>query len=315
MITKIALILSLLIQFVAAILAIRLTKVTKYNLSWILISAGFFLMVVSRMIDVMPFFYEKIPFDTVAIITWMGFITSLFFIVGVILIRRIFMFLKKIEQARRESEKKILNAIIQTEEIERKRFAKDLHDGLGPLLSTVKLSVSTLGEMDQDKSRKEILRNTDYLINEAIKSIREISNNLSPHMLKNIGLASAVKNFTNRIVGPKVPNIIFESNLFGKRFNEEIEVILYRVICELINNTIKHANAKNIEMHLNNQDNTILLTYSDDGIGFNVSEVIHGNSMGTGYSNMMSRLRSIKGNIEVESQHNEGTKAIVRVYL
>ena len=267
------------------------------------------------MIDVMPFFYEKIPFDTVAIITWMGFITSLFFIVGVILIRRIFMFLKKIEQARRESEKKILNAIIQTEEIERQRFAKDLHDGLGPLLSTVKLSVSTLAEMDQDKSRKEILRNTDYLINEAIKSLREISNNLSPHMLKNIGLASAVKNFTTRIVGPKIPNIIFESNLFGKRFNEEIEVILYRVVCELINNTIKHANAKNIEMHLNNQDNTILLTYSDDGIGFNVSEAMHGNSMGTGYSNMMSRLRSIKGNIEVESQHNEGIKAIVRVYL
>jgi signal transduction histidine kinase len=315
MITKIALILSLLLQFVAAIIAIRLTKVTKYNLSWILISSGFFLMVVSRMIDVMPFFYEKIPFDTVTIITWMGFITSLFFIVGVILIRRIFVFLKKIEQTRREAEKKVLNAIIQTEEIERKRFAKDLHDGLGPLLSAVKLSVSTLAEMDQDKSRKEVLRNTDYLINEAIKSIKEISNNLSPHMLKNIGLASAVKNFTNRIVGPKVPNIIFESNLFGKRFNEEIEVIIYRVICELINNTIKHANAKNIEMHLNNQDENILLIYSDDGIGFDSSEVIHGTSKGTGYSNMMSRLRSIKGTIEVESHTNAGTRAIVRVSL
>jgi signal transduction histidine kinase len=313
MITKIALILSFLLQVVAAIIAIRLTKVTKYNLSWILISSGFFLMVVSRMIDVMPFFYEKIPFDTVTIITWMGFVTSLFFIVGVILIRRIFIFLKKIEQTRREAEKKVLNAIIQTEEIERKRFAKDLHDGLGPLLSTVKLSISTLAEMDQDKSRKEVLRNTDYLINEAIKSLKEISNNLSPHMLKNIGLASAVKNFTNRIVGPKVPNIIFESNLFGKRFNEEIEVIVYRVICELINNTIKHANAKNIEMHLNNQDETILLTYSDDGIGFDISEVVQGTAKGTGYSNMMSRLRSIKGTIEVESQPNAGTRAIVRV--
>jgi signal transduction histidine kinase len=272
-------------------------------------------MAISRMIDVMPFFYEKIPFDTVSIITWMGFITSLFFIVGVILIRRIFIFLKKIEQTRREAEKKVLNAIIQTEEVERKRFAKDLHDGLGPLLSTVKLSVSTLAEMDQDKSRQEVLRNTDYLINEAIKSLKEIANNLSPHMLKNIGLASAVKNFTNRIVGPKVPNINFESNLFGKRFNDEIEVIIYRVICELINNTIKHANAKNIEMHLNNQENTILLTYSDDGVGFNVNEVINNDEKGTGFSNMISRLRSIKGTLEVESQPNAGTRAIVRINL
>jgi signal transduction histidine kinase len=315
MVTKLALILSLLIQFVAAILAIRLTKVTKYNLSWILISSGFFLMVISRMIDVMPFFYEKIPFDTVKIITWMGFITSLFFIVGVILIRRIFIFLKKVEQTRREAEKRVLNAIIQTEEIERKRFAKDLHDGLGPILSTVKLSVSKLSEMDQDESHKEVLRNTDYLINEAIKSIKEISDNLSPHMLKNIGLASAVKNFTNRIMGPKVPDIIFDSNLYGRRFNENVEVLLYRVICELINNSIKHANARNIEVLLNQQDDTILITYSDDGIGFDVNEVIHGSVKGRGYSNMISRIRSIKGTVDIESQPDYGMRAIVRVSI
>jgi signal transduction histidine kinase len=315
MITKIALIVSILLQFVAAFIAIRLTKVTKYNLSWILISTGFILMVLSRMIDIIPFFYEKMPFNTVAVITWIGFITSLFFVVGVILIRKIFNFLKKVEQSRREAEKRVLNAIIQTEENERKRFAKDLHDGLGPLLSTVKMSVSTLSEMEQDEGRNEILRNTDYVINEAIKSIKEISNNLSPHMLKNFGLASAIKNFTNRIVGSKVPNFLFESNLYGKRFNDEIEVILYRVVCELINNTIKHANAKNIEIHLNQQDKTILLTYSDDGMGFDTSEVLHGSAKGMGYSNMMSRIRSIKGTIEVESHPETGTRAILRVSL
>lgn len=313
MITKIALILSLVLQFVAAILAIRLTKLTKFNLSWVLISIGFIFMAISRMIDVMPFFYEKIPFDTVTIINWMGFVTSLFFIVGVILIRRIFVFLKKVEQSRREAEKKVLTAIIQTEENERKRFSKEMHDGLGPILSTIKLSVSKLSEMDQDKSHKEVLRNTDYLINEAIKSIKEISDNLSPHLLKNIGLASAVKNFTNRIIGPRVPDIVFESNLYGKRFNEEIEVILYRVICELINNTIKHAKAKNIELFLNMQDSTILITYSDDGIGFDTNEVIYGSEKGMGYSNMISRIRSIKGTIEIESQPDFGMKAIIRV--
>jgi signal transduction histidine kinase len=297
MITKVALILSLLLQFVAAILSIRLTRLTKYNLSWILISIGFILMAISRMIDIMPFFYEKIPFDTARLITWMGFVTSLFFVVGVILIRRIFIFLKKVEENRKEAEKRVLNAIIQTEEIERKRFAKDLHDGLGPILSTIKLSVSKLSEMDQEKSHTEVLRNTDYLINEAIKTIKEISDNLSPHMLKNIGLASAVKNFTNRIIGPKVPRIIFES----------------RVICELINNSIKHANASNIEVLLNKQDDTILISYSDDGVGFDTNKVIHGEEKGRGYSNMISRIRSIKGTIDIESQPDFGMKAIVRV--
>ncbi|MFN8206702.1 MAG: histidine kinase [Bacteroidales bacterium] len=315
MVTKIALILSLLLQLSAAIIAIRLTKVTKYNLSWILISSGFILIVISRLIDIIPFFYEKMPFNTVAVITWIGFITSLFFIVGVILIQRIFKFLDKVEQSRREAEKRVLNAIIQTEEHERKRFAKDLHDGLGPLLSTVKMSVSTLSEMEQDESRKEILRNTDYIINEAIKSIKEISNNLSPHMLKNFGLASAIKNFTTRIVGLKVPNIQFESNLYGKRFGEEVEVIIYRVVCELINNTIKHAQARNIEIHLNLQEQMIILTYTDDGIGFDTAEVLHGSSKGMGYANMMSRIRSIKGTIEVESHPENGTRALLRVMV
>ena len=315
MITKIALIVSILLQFVAAIIAIRLTKVTKYNLSWILISFGFLLIVISRLIEVIPFFYEKIPFDTVSTITWMGFVTSLFFIVGVILIKKIFNFLEKVEQSRKESEKRVLNAIIQTEEIERRRFAKELHDGLGPLLSTIKMAVSTLSKMDQDENRKEILRNTDYSINEAIKSIKEIANNLSPHMLKNFGLPSAIKSFTNRIIGPRMPTVKFESNIFERRYNDDIELILYRVVCELINNTIKHAEANNIEIHLNQHDNTLLVAYSDDGIGFDTSEAIHGTSKGMGYSNMISRIKSIKGTIDVESQPQAGTKAIIRVNL
>ncbi|MDP4188594.1 MAG: sensor histidine kinase, partial [Bacteroidota bacterium] len=126
MVTKIALILSIALQFVAAFLAIRLTKVTKYNLSWILISAGFILMTISRFIDFIPILDEKIPINWKGVNIWVGFITSVFITVGVFLIRKIFKFLDKVEQSRREAEKRVLNAVIQTEENERKRFAKDL---------------------------------------------------------------------------------------------------------------------------------------------------------------------------------------------
>ncbi|MDP4228557.1 MAG: histidine kinase, partial [Bacteroidota bacterium] len=229
MVTKIALILSIALQFVAAFLAIRLTKVTKYNLSWILISAGFILMTISRFIDFIPILDEKIPINWKGVNIWVGFITSVFITVGVFLIRKIFKFLDKVEQSRREAEKRVLNAVIQTEENERKRFAKDLHDGLGPLLSTVKLSISTLSQLEKDEVTKNIVDNTDVVINEAIKSIKEISNNLSPHILNNFGLASAINSFINKISYTRQINIAFDSNIFNQRFDGNIEVILYRV--------------------------------------------------------------------------------------
>lgn len=303
------------LQLVAAVLAIRLTRVTKYNLSWMLISAGFILMVLSRLIDMMPFFYERLPFNTVSLITWIGFVTSLCFTIGVILIRRIFNFIRKVEETRKEAEKRVLKAVIQTEENERKRFAKDLHDDLGPLLSAVKLSVSSLTAMEQDDQRKEILRNADHLITEALRSIKEISNNLSPHMLANFGLASALKDLTNRIYGPGFPVIRFDSDLYGVRFNEQAEVVLYRVVGELINNTLKHAKASTIEIQLTRQENILILTYSDDGIGFNVPEVLHGPVKGTGISNIISRLRSVKGTLEAESSAESGSKFIIRIQL
>jgi signal transduction histidine kinase len=318
MINDIALVLSILLQFFAAFVAIRLTKLTKYNLSWVLISLGFLIMAMNRLFELIPKLYEKVPYDINIIFTWMGLFTSICFTVGVLLIRKIFNFIKKAEQTRREAEKRVLNAIIQTEEKERKRFAKDLHDGLGPLLSTVKMSISTLSVMDNDPSRREIIENTAHVINESIKSIKEISNNLSPHILNNFGLASAIKDFSNKI-DSKVVHINFESNAFNKRFDENVEVVLYRVICELINNTMKHARAHTIEINLTLQHKTIILSYSDDGIGFNVTEIVgeipsvpvHG----MGYPNMLSRVNSIKGKMEVDSTPESGTKVLIRVKL
>jgi len=316
MINDIALVLSILLQFFAAFVAIRLTKVTKYNLSWIVISLGFLVMAVNRLFELIPKLYERVPYDINIIFTWMGLFTSVCFTVGVLLIRKIFNFIKRLEESRREAEKRVLNAIIQTEEKERKRFAKDLHDGLGPLLSTVKMSISTLSLMDQDPSRKEIIENTAHVIDESIKSIKEISNNLSPHILNNFGLASAIKDFSNKI-DSKVVHINFESNVFNKRFDENVEVVLYRVVCELINNTMKHANAHVADINLTSQHKTILLSYSDDGIGFNVSEVVGDNPPvhGMGYSNMLSRVNSIKGRMDVESTPDSGTKVLIRVKI
>jgi signal transduction histidine kinase len=313
MLTFFALIIAIILQFAGAIVALSLTKLTKYSLSWILISLGFLVMAIQRFIEFIPYVWKNWEKDVVTINTWLGILTSVLIAVGVILIRKIFDFLKKVERSRNESEKRVLNAIIHTEEKERRRLAKDLHDGLGPLLSTVKMAVSSLVQIEQNAQSREIIINTDLVITEAIRSLKEISNNLSPHVLDNFGLSSAIKSFSGKVNLAQGVHISFNSNMFEDRLDYNTEVVVYRVVCELINNTIKHAHANNIEIELTRHNRIVTLVYTDDGKGFDVNEVLCGQSEGMGYANIMTRIKSIKGIINVESEAEKGTKAIIIV--
>ncbi|GAI77246.1 unnamed protein product, partial [marine sediment metagenome] len=135
-------------------------------------------------------------------------------------------------------ERNILNAIIKTEENERTRFAKDLHDGLGPILSNIKMSLSTLEHFENKNDIGDIISNMKTITNEALVSIKEISNNLSPHVLENFGLIKAIENFAKKTEILGEVTIQIKSDIEDMRFSHNIEIILYRVICELINNTL-----------------------------------------------------------------------------
>ena len=314
MVLQILLVISIILQFFAVAVAIKLTKVTKFNFSWILLTIGFIIMAIRLLVEILPYISNFLPQDLGEFMVWSGVIMSLTFAIGVFMIQRIFKYMKRVEDSRRLTEKMFLNAIIQTEEKERKRFAKDLHDGLGPLLSTVKMSVSSLAQMQHDKASEEIVKNTEMVINEAIKSLKEISNNLSPHVLDNFGLLRALRNFSNKINATKAIHIKLESNLGDERFDTNTEVVLYRVVCELINNTIKHAKAKKIEISLTKEQKNITIVYKDNGKGFNQDSLLEkpGNS-GMGFSNIFSRINSLKGEINVESAPGKGTMVIIKV--
>lgn len=316
MVLQILLVITIILQIFAVAVAIKLTKVTKYNFSWILLTVGFVFMAVRRSVEFLPYISNFVPQDFREVFVWMGVTTSLTFAIGVFFIQRIFKYMKKVEDSRRLTEKLFLNAIIQTEEKERKRFAKDLHDGLGPLLSTVKMSVSSLAQMEQDPSSQEITHNTELVINEAIKSLKEISNNLSPHVLNNFGLRRAITNFTNKINATKALDIKIRSNLKDERFDNNVEVVLYRVLCELINNTVKHAGAKKISINLNKEGKYVTIAYNDDGKGFDVKKHIERPSAsGMGVSNIFSRINSLKGEINVESGNEKGTLVFIKVNI
>jgi len=202
-------------------------------------------------------------------------------------------------------EREILNSVIKTEEKERLHFSQELHDGIGPLLSAIKMYVQWLETPDEEMNQVEILKDIEKLVEESSSTIREISFKLSPHILQNYGLYEAVKAYSEKIKESSKIDILL-TNYDVCRFNENAETIIYRVLCECINNTLKHAKATKITIKMNCDNSNFYIEYSDNGKGFNVSEVLQ-NHKGIGLMNMQSRIISINGIIEIKSEIGKGS--------
>ena len=204
---------------------------------------------------------------------------------------------------KKEVENKILSAVIETEEKERSRFAKDLHDGLGPLLSTIKLYVHELNSDDNTKNEKEEYINYIIeLLDEAVTNTREISNNLTPQIISTYGLVKSIDSFKNKINATHKLEISFTNRNIPDNLEKTIKLTLFRIITELINNSIKHASANNIFIDLFSEKNILHLNYKDDGIGFNLSEALKKGSSGIGLTNIINRIKSLSGNFYFNEQ-------------
>ncbi len=313
MIRLVALIISIVLQIIAASIALGFMKMTKYRVSWILLSLSFVFMAIRKIIQLFEYFRGTPSYTWQMIDEWIGVLVSFMIIFGVVLIREIFYSLKKAEIDRLRTERRVLNAIINTEENERRRFAKDLHDGLGPILSTVKMSISSLSDRINDPDGIEILNNTNHLVNEALNTIKEVSDNLSPHVLSNFGLISAISAFTTKINQTGIVEINFKSNMENYRLENDKEVVIYRAACELINNAIRHSGASRIEIELNKHEKFVTLHFSDNGRGFDSSSLRKEDIKGMGLSNIETRVKSVEGVFVIESTKGKGTSALIRV--
>jgi PAS domain S-box-containing protein len=217
---------------------------------------------------------------------------------------------------RKQLERKILSAVIKAEEKERERMSVEIHDGLGPLLSTIKLYVNELESGDMEREEKEeMLKQTNDLINEAITSARAISNNLSPHLILDYGLVKAVESFCKKVNLAQKTQVLFESSLPHNRFDQTIELVLYRVITELINNTLKHAKASKIEIYIEMIDEVLQMTYMDDGVGFDKEKALGEEAGGIGLKNIISRLRSVNGTYRIYSRPGAGMLVVVEIKI
>ncbi len=308
MLLKFLLVLSILIQSAATVYALRLVRTTKYNSVWILFIVGFSLLSVERVVQLlMACEVEVMPR------WWFGYLSivvSACLSIGVMYAHKLFKYIERLNRQRQTMNRRILTAVLRTEEKARSRFSKELHDGLGPLLSSAKMSLSALAREERTPEQREIIDNTTYVIEEAIRSLREISNNLSPHVLNDFGLARGVQHFIDRSAAMHNVKIRFTTNLRTERYDTDIEVILYRVICELINNSLKHAACTTVNLSLSQTGGLLTLDYSDNGRGFNPQAMM---DCGMGLSNIASRINSLGGTFDMASAKGKGMHATVRV--
>jgi len=198
---------------------------------------------------------------------------------------------------KRNMEQLIISKILETEERDRRRFASDLHDDLGPTLSAIKIQLSLLGKVSSAKEKTELLAVCDQLLMEGIDKIRTVANNIMPSLVESYGLETAINSFINRMAIACQIKFNIKSNLKGYRLRKESELHLYRIVTELVNNTIKHSEASKVKIELKLTDQELKIIYADNGKGYTIiNDDLH--LTGTGIENMRNRINLLHGTIE-----------------
>ena len=204
----------------------------------------------------------------------------------------------EIQQVKTKHQEEMLNATLKSQEAERNRLGTELHDSVGAMLSSIKLNLQVTQRKDGIKSLDSVLGHMD----ETIGLVRSISHQMMPIILKKYGLKRAVEDLFEKTSNEELAIQILE--WVDPKLNEEDSLMLYRIIQELMNNSIKHASAKNIFLSLKeHHENTIKISYLDDGVGF-PSEVLE-NAKGMGLLNIKNRAQVINADVKFMN-NNEG---------
>ncbi len=206
-------------------------------------------------------------------------------------------------------------AILDAEEKERRRIAQDLHDGVGQLLSAAKLNLSNLDSkiIAQTEEQKLALQNALSLVDDSVKEVRAVSHNMMPNTLIKLGLASAVREFITKL--GNAPSLKVDLEIVGldNRLDNQVETVLYRVIQEIVNNIIKHAQASQISMQLIRHETELNIMIEDNGVGFDTNQL--DNYEGIGLKGIQTRIEFLNGTVHFDSTLGRGTTIIIDIPL
>jgi signal transduction histidine kinase len=214
--------------------------------------------------------------------------------------------------AKLEQEKQLMamHAMIEGQEAERTRIARDLHDGLGALLSNVKAHFSVIQERMNQPEDLSLYEKVNSLIDTASKSVRRISHNMVPHALRFSGLKDALEDLVMQL---RKDGLQVQFNWTGSEepLPQNMEIMLYRIAQELTNNVVKHAAAENLLIQVNRFDHDLTITIEDDGKGFDPLKL----SEGIGLQNVRSRIAYLDGKMDMDTVVGAGTTITILVPL
>ncbi len=205
------------------------------------------------------------------------------------------------------------SALMEGQEEERRRLSRELHDGIGQMLTGIKLNSEKLKDLPfaNDKQRKTFETHSK-LIEETIQATRVVSFNLMPPILTDFGLGAAIRLLTEDTTQTSDIKVSFESNYGQTRLNPNLEVNLYRITQEALNNIVKHSKASEATVILQKNKSEIELTISDNGVGFDETNIKKEKSINNGLANMQTRVRLLGGHIDIQTKSTKGTRIIVK---
>ncbi len=222
--------------------------------------------------------------------------------------------LKNAQELINQQELKFNQARLEGQERERKRIAKDLHDRLGSMLSMVKIHYKSVEENIEElkKTNKDQYEKANALLDDACEEVRRIANDINSGILSKFGLVAALEDLANTINETNKLIVEFDVHGLDNRLQSEVEIVVYRVVQELVNNVLKHANATELSIQLMQRDANLITMIEDNGEGFNFEDE---KNKGMGLTNVISRIEKLDGDLQVDSSLGNGTTITIEIPL
>ncbi|PHN03201.1 ATP-binding protein [Flavilitoribacter nigricans] len=211
----------------------------------------------------------------------------------------------------KEKETQRLKAIIEGEEKERKRFAQELHDGLGAILATVKMQINGIKRKLPEAEKLQTYQKAESLIDTACTTVREISHNLTPYVLEQQGLFFAIEDMCRNLSLNHNAEFHFMSFGSDEALPDILKITLLRITQEMLKNIVNHADAREVIVQLTVEDDEVILVVEDDGKGFDIAKT----KKGIGLDNIQSRINYLQGTLDVDSTIGSGSTFTVQLPL
>jgi two-component system NarL family sensor kinase len=213
---------------------------------------------------------------------------------------------QRIRELEKDKQLVAVGSMLKGQEEERSRLAKDLHDGLGGLLSGVKFSLSNMKDnLVITADNMAVFERSLDMIDTSIKELRRVAHNMMPEMLTKFGLDEALKEYCNSVNATNLVSVKYQSMGLDARMEKSSEIIIYRIIQELLNNIMKHATATEAMVQLIKEEGRLSIIVEDNGKGFDTA--LPENNKGAGLTSIRSRVDYLKGRLEIHSEPGKGT--------